>query len=328
MLQFRWQDLNLFIPRRNRKSKSDMAENIVEKINNLKKKKNAIILVHNYQPAEVQEIADFTGDSLDLSRKAAGTSADVIVFCGVFFMAETAAILSPQKTVLLPDKTAGCPMADMITAKQLAELKAKYPDAVIVCYVNSPAGVKAMSDYCCTSSNAVDIVDSIDTKNRIIFVPDKNLGQVVSERTGRDLILWPGYCPTHVFATAEDIKKIQAAHPDAVTLAHPECPKPVRDCADELLSTGQMLRFAKNSGKKEFIIATEIGIIYTLKKQNPEKVFYAASEKFVCPNMKKITLEKVLFALEDNKFIIKVPQDIAERARRALDKMVAVLPKG
>ena len=303
-------------------------QDVIEKINTLKKKKNAIILAHNYQPGEIQDIADFTGDSLDLSRRAAAASADVIVFCGVLFMAETAAILSPKKTVLLPDKTAGCPMADMITAKQLSELKKKYPDSVVVCYVNSPAEVKAISDYCCTSSNAVDIVNSIEPRKKIIFVPDKNLGQVVSERTARNLVLWPGYCPTHVFATAEDIKKVQTAHPDAVTLAHPECPKPVRDCADELLSTGQMLRYAKKSDKKEFIIATEIGIIYTLEKQNPEKVFYPASGKFVCPNMKKITLEKVLFALEDNKFVIKVPQDVAEKAKSALDKMIAVLPKG
>jgi quinolinate synthase len=303
-------------------------QDVIEKINTLKKKKNAIILAHNYQPGEIQDIADFTGDSLDLSRRAAAASADVIVFCGVLFMAETAAILSPKKTVLLPDKTAGCPMADMITAKQLSELKKKYPDSVVVCYVNSPAEVKAISDYCCTSSNAVDIVNSIEPQKKIIFVPDKNLGQVVSERTARNLVLWPGYCPTHVFATAEDIKKVQTAHPDAVTLAHPECPKPVRDCADELLSTGQMLRYAKKSDKKEFIIATEIGIIYTLEKQNPEKIFYPASGKFVCPNMKKITLEKVLFALEDNKFVIKVPQDVAEKAKKALDKMIAVLPKG
>lgn len=303
-------------------------QDVIEKINTLKKKKNAIILAHNYQPGEIQDIADFTGDSLDLSRRAAAASADVIVFCGVLFMAETAAILSPKKTVLLPDKTAGCPMADMITAKQLSELKKKYPDSVVVCYVNSPAEVKAISDYCCTSSNAVDIVNSIEPQKKIIFVPDRNLGQVVSEKTARNLVLWPGYCPTHVFATAEDIKKVQTAHPDAVTLAHPECPKPVRDCADELLSTGQMLRYAKKSDKKEFIIATEIGIIYTLKKQNPEKVFYPASGKFVCPNMKKITLEKVLFALEDNKFVIKVPQDVAEKAKKALDKMIAVLPKG
>jgi quinolinate synthase len=305
-----------------------MSENIVDKINNLKKKKNAVILAHNYQLGEIQDIADFTGDSLELSRKAADTSADIIVFCGVLFMAETASILSPRKTVLLPDKNAGCPMADMITVAQLEELKQKNPDAVVVCYVNSSADVKAISDYCCTSSNAVDVVNSIDAEKKIIFVPDKNLGQVVKERTGRDIVLWPGYCPTHVFATADDVKKIQAAHPAAIMLAHPECHKSVRDCADELLSTGQMLKFVRTSDEKEFIIATEIGIIYTLKKQNPGKTFYPASEKFICPNMKKITLEKVLFSLEDNKYIIKVPDETAQKAKKALDRMVAVLPKG
>lgn len=305
-----------------------MALGIIEKIEDIKKKRNAVILSHNYQSAEIQDIADFTGDSLELSRKAAQTSADVIVFCGVLFMAETASILSPDKTVLLPDKTAGCPMADMITAKQLGELKGKYPDAVVVSYVNSSAEVKALSDYCCTSSNAVDVVNSIDKKKKIIFVPDKNLGQVVMEKTGRDLVLWPGYCPTHIFATADEVKKIQALHPAAVTLAHPECPKPVRNCADELLSTGQILKYVKASDKKEFIIATEIGIIHTLKKQNPDKIFYPASGKFICPNMKKITLEKVLFSLEDNKYVIKVPKDIVQKARKALDRMVAVLPKG
>ncbi len=305
-----------------------MFDNIVEKINNLKKKKNAVILAHNYQPGEIQGIADFTGDSLELSRKAADTSADIIVFCGVLFMAETASILSPQKTVLLPDKNAGCPMADMITAAQLEELKRKYLDALVVCYVNSPAEVKAISDYCCTSSNAVDVANSLDASKKIIFVPDKNLGQVVKQRTGRDMVLWPGYCPTHIFATADDVKKIQAAHPVAILLAHPECPEPVRNCADELLSTGQMLKYIRTSDKKEFIIATEIGIIHTLKKQNPDKTFYPASEKFICPNMKKITLEKALFSLEDNKYIVKVPDDIAQKARKALDRMIAVLPKG
>ncbi|OHB56732.1 MAG: quinolinate synthase [Planctomycetes bacterium RBG_13_44_8b] len=303
-----------------------MTQIIIEKINNLKKKRNAIILAHNYQSGEIQDIADFTGDSLELSRRAADNSADIIVFCGVLFMAETASILSPNKTVLLPDKTAGCPMADMITAEQLAELKGKHPAAVVVCYVNSSAEVKAISDYCCTSSNAVDVVNSIKADKQILFVPDKNLGQFVKEKTNRDIILWPGYCPTHIFATAEDVKKIQAAHPAAITLAHPECPKPVRDCADEILSTGQMLKFVKNSSKTEFIIATEIGIIHTLKKQNPQKTFCPASAKFICPNMKKITLEKVLFALEDNKYVIKVPDDIAARARKALDRMVETLP--
>lgn len=305
-----------------------MAVNIIEKINILRKKRNAIILAHNYQTGEVQDIADFTGDSLELSRKAADNKADVIVFCGVLFMAETASILSPNKTVLLPDKNAGCPMADMIDAKQLAELKQQHPDAVVVCYVNSTAEVKAISDYCCTSSNAAEVVKAIDPNKKIIFVPDKNLGQVVKERTGRDMVLWPGYCPTHHFASAEDIKQNKALHPQAIILAHPECPKPVRDIADILLSTGQMLKYALTSDKKEFIIATEIGIIHTLQKQNPGKKFYPASERFVCPNMKKITLEKILFSLEDNKYIIKVPDEIAGKARVALERMVAVLPKG
>jgi quinolinate synthase len=304
-----------------------MAEKIIEKINTLKKKKNAIILAHNYQIGEVQDIADVCGDSLELSRKAADNNADVIVFCGVLFMAETASILSPNKTVLLPDKNAGCPMADMIDAKQLTELKAKYPDAVVVCYVNSSAEVKAISDYCCTSSNAVDVVNAIDADKKIIFVPDKNLGQVVKERTGRDMVLWPGYCPTHHHASAEDLNKTKALHPGAMVLAHPECPVEVRKSSELLLSTGQMLKYVKNSDKKEFIITTEIGIIHTLKKQNPEKTFYPASERFVCPNMKKITLEKILFAMEDNKYVIKVPDEIAVKARRALERMVAVLPK-
>ncbi|MCE5340513.1 MAG: quinolinate synthase NadA [Planctomycetaceae bacterium] len=305
-----------------------MADKIIEKINTLKKKKNAIILAHNYQIGEVQDIADVCGDSLELSRKAANNNADVIVFCGVLFMAETASILSPNKTVLLPDKNAGCPMADMIDAKQLTELKAKYPDAVVVCYVNSSAEVKAISDYCCTSSNAVDVVNAIDADKKIIFVPDKNLGQVVKERTGRDIVLWLGYCPTHHHASAEDLQKTKSTYPDAMVLAHPECPVEIRNCADLLLSTGQMLNYVKNSDRREFIITTEVGIIHTLKKQNPEKVFYPASERFVCPNMKKITLEKILFALEDNKYVIKVPDEIADKARGALERMVAVVPKG
>jgi quinolinate synthase len=303
-------------------------EDLKTKIQKLKQQKNAVILAHNYQIGEVQDIADFCGDSLELSRKAADCDADIIVFCGVKFMAETAAILSPQKKVLLPDKMAACPMADMINAEQLTDLKEKHSDAVVVCYVNSTAEVKALSDYCCTSSNAVDVVNSIEPDKEIIFVPDRNLGQVVKDRTGRDMILWPGYCPTHIFATDDDIKRTQKEHPGAITLAHPECPKPVRDCADVLLSTGQMLKYVKQSDSMEFIIATEIGIIHMLKKQNPGKFFYPANEKFVCPNMKKITLEKILFSLEDEKYVITVPKEIADKARMALDRMIAVLPKG
>ncbi|MCD4831923.1 MAG: quinolinate synthase NadA [Anaerohalosphaeraceae bacterium] len=301
---------------------------IIEKIQRLKNEQNAVILAHNYQPGEIQDLADFTGDSLELSRKAAKCKAEKIVFCGVLFMAETASILSPEKAVLLPEIAAGCPMADMINAEQLTELKNKYPDAVVVCYVNSTAEVKALSNYCCTSSNAIAVVSAIETGRQIIFVPDKNLGAFVKERTGRDIILWPGYCPTHVVSTATEVQSVQRAHPEAITLAHPECCPEVRGCADELLSTSEMLRFAEENDAKEFIIATERGIIHTLKKLCPDKNFYLAAEKFICPNMKKITLEKVLFSLEDNKYVIKVPEEIAEKARLALDRMISILPKG
>ncbi|MHC4313355.1 MAG: quinolinate synthase NadA [Planctomycetota bacterium] len=296
-----------------------MSEKIIEQIKKL-------ILAHNYQPAEIQDLADFTGDSLGLSIKAAETDADIIVFCGVLFMAETAAILSPDKTILLPDKHAGCPMADMITAEQLLDLKHKHPDALVVCYVNSSARVKAESDYCCTSANAVEIVDSLPKDKQIIFVPDKNLGQFVIERTARDLILWPGYCHVHVVITEEDIKNAKAEHPDAIVLAHPECTEPVKAVSDQLLSTGQMLRFVADSETKRFIIATEVGIIHALKKQNPRAEFIPATKGAVCPNMKKITLEKVLWSLEELQYKVTVPQDIRIKARKALDMMVEILP--
>ncbi|MGA2069828.1 MAG: quinolinate synthase NadA [Sedimentisphaerales bacterium] len=303
-----------------------MNEQLIKKIKELKTERNAIILAHNYQPGEIQDIADFTGDSLALSIRAAATDADVIVFCGVKFMAETAAILSPGKTVLLPDKNAGCPMADMITGEQLRELKRKHPDALVVCYVNSSAEVKAESDYCCTSANAVEVVESLPKDKKIIFVPDQHLGRFVIERTGREMILWPGYCTTHAFITEDDIKKARDAHPGAVVMAHPECTEPVKAVSDKLLSTGQMLKFAKQSDAKKFIVATETGIIHTLKKENPDKEFYPVTNRAVCPNMKRITLDKVLWSLEDMHYKITVPADIAARAKNALEKMVAILP--
>ena len=303
-----------------------MNKQLLEKIKQLKDMRNAVILAHNYQPGEVQDIADFCGDSLGLSIKAAETDAEVIVFCGVQFMAETAAILSPEKTVLLPDKSAGCPLADMITAEQLRQLKQEHPDALVVCYVNSSAEVKAESDYCCTSSNAVEIVNSIPKDKRIIFVPDQHLGRFVIEKTGRDLLLWPGYCWVHVVITEEDIKNAKAKYPDAVAMAHPECTEPVKELSDAILSTGQMLKYAKESGAKRFIVATETGMIYPLKKQNPDAEFIAASDRAICPNMKKITLEKVLWSLEDMQHEIAVPKEIATKANRALDKMVEILP--
>lgn len=303
-----------------------MSERLLEKIERLKKERNAVILAHNYQPGEIQDIADFCGDSLGLSIKAAETDAEVIVFCGVQFMAETAAILSPQKAVLLPDKYAGCPLADMITAEQLRELKQQNPGAMVVCYVNSSAEVKAQSDYCCTSANAVEIVNSLPKDKKIIFVPDQHLGEFTAERTGRELVLWPGYCVSHVAITEEDIKNAKAKYPDAIVMAHPECTEPVKKLSDQMLSTSQMLKFARQSTVKRFIIATEIGIIYPLGKQNPGVEFIAASNRAICPNMKKITLEKVVWSLEDMRYKIAVPDEIRIRAKKALDRMVEILP--
>jgi len=304
-----------------------MSNKLIEKIEQLKQDSNAVILAHNYQPAEIQDLADFCGDSLGLSIKAAETDADVIVFCGVQFMAETAAILSPEKTVLLPDKFAGCPLADMITAEQLSELKQQHPDALVVCYVNSSAGVKAESDYCCTSANAVEIVNSLPKDKPIIFVPDRHLGRFVAEKTGRDLVLWPGYCHVHVVITEEDINNAKAKYPDAIVMAHPECTEPVRELADEIFSTSQMLKFTEKSTAKRFIVATETGMLHPLKKQNPQAEFIPAAERAICPNMKKITLEKVLWSFEDMHYKITVPDEIRIKAKKALDRMVEILPR-
>jgi len=297
-------------------------KDLIEHIRQLKADRHAVILAHNYQPAEIQDLADFTGDSLGLSIQASKTDADLIVFCGVRFMAETAAILCPDKTVLLPEPDAGCPMADMIDAGQLRQLKAQYPDAIVVCYVNSTAEVKAESDYCCTSANAVELVRSLPADRRIIFVPDQNLGQHTATLTGRQLILWPGYCRSHVVITAKDISDAKARFPDAVVMVHPECTEPVRRMADYVLSTGQMLRLVNDGAAKTYIVGTETGIIHPLKKANPAARYIPASERAVCPNMKKITLEKVLWALEDFKHRISVPEPIASRARHSLEWMI------
>jgi quinolinate synthase len=299
---------------------------LLNKIGQLREQRHAVILAHNYQPAEIQDLADFCGDSLGLSVQASQTDAEVIVFCGVRFMAETAAILSPEKTVLMPEPDAGCPMADMITAEQLRELKAAHPDALVVCYVNSSAEVKAESDYCCTSANAVEVVRSLPADRKILFVPDQHLGRFVQERTGRDLVLWPGYCSTHVLIAEDDIQKAREAYPDAVVMAHPECSEPVKALSDELLSTGQMLKFVKTSSAGRFIVATEIGILHALKKVRPDAEFVAASARGICPNMKKTTLDKLVASLENLQYEVTVPPEIAERARRALDRMVEVLP--
>jgi len=295
---------------------------LLEEIQRLKAKHNAVILAHNYQVPDVQDLADFTGDSLELARKANEVTADVIVFCGVHFMAETAAILNPDKKVLLPDSTAGCPMADMLTGEQLREFKAKHPGAKTVCYVNSTAEVKAESDCCCTSGNAVKIVAHY-ADDEVLFVPDQHLGSVVEERLGRKLVLWPGYCPTHARMNPQDILNLKEAHPGSVAIAHPECPKPIRVVSDEILSTGQMCAFALQSDAKEFIVATEEGLLHRLRKENPNKVFHRVSPFAICPNMKKITLEKVLFSLRDLAPVITVEEPIASQARKSIEQMLA-----
>ncbi len=303
-----------------------MSKDYLQTIEQLKGQQKAIILAHNYQPPGVQDLADFCGDSLELSRKAADTDAELIVFCGVEFMAETAAILSPEKTVVLPDKHAGCPMADMITAQQLKDLKKQHPGAVVVCYVNSSAEVKAQSDYCCTSANALEVVKSLPQDKPVIFVPDQHLGRFVAEQTGRELILWPGYCPCHVVITEQHIKKAKAGHPGALVLAHPECSEQVKDAADHILSTSQMLRLTRTCDADEFIIATEVGMIYPLQKENPEKTFIPASESALCRNMKKITIDKIIRSMQELEYKISLPKPVITNAKKSLDRMVEILP--
>jgi quinolinate synthase len=299
-------------------------DDLAEKIRELKKKREAIILAHNYQLPEVQEVADFCGDSLELSRKAAKTEARVVVFCGVHFMAETASILCPDKKIIVPDINAGCPMADMISVNDLKRLKREHPDAVAVGYVNTSAAVKAELDYCCTSTNAVAVINALTDAKEIIFVPDKYLADFVSKQTDRRLIFWNGFCPTHVRILPEDIKRERHFHPEAKVIVHPECLASVVALADAALSTSQMSKFAKETAAKEIIIGTEVGLIYRLKKDNPTKEFYPASERAVCPNMKRTTQEKILWALEELKEEVRVPDEIRIRAKKAIDRMLEI----
>jgi quinolinate synthase len=301
----------------------DLNDELPKKILDLKFKRKAVILAHNYELGEVQDIADFVGDSLELSQKAAKTDADVIVFCGVHFMAETASILCPDKTVLLPDMNAGCPMANMITAPKLIEKKKELPGSTVVCYVNSSAEVKAESDVCCTSANAVKVVQSVDSQD-ILFVPDQYLGHYVSTQTNKRISFWPGYCPTHARIRPEDILRVKAEHPKALVLVHPECRPEVISLADQVLSTGGMMRFARSATAGEMIIGTELGIIYRLRKENPGKTFFPASEQAICPRMKLITLEKILWALEEMSPEVKVPEPVRIRAIKAVDRMLAI----
>jgi len=303
---------------------SNRESTLVDRILNLKEKRNAIILAHNYQLGEVQDIADFVGDSLELSQKAAGTEADVIVFCGVHFMAETASILCPDKTVLLPDSHAGCPMADMATAEDLRLRKQELPDATVVCYVNSTAAVKAESDFCCTSANAVKVIESINHAGHVLFVPDQYLGHFVGTKTGMKMTLWPGYCPTHSRIQPEDITRLRREYPKAIVMVHPECHPEVISLADEVLSTGGMCRYVRETKAEDIIVGTEIGIIHRLRKESPGKRFIPVSEQAVCPRMKLINLEKILWSLEDMAPIVKVPEDIRLKAKRSVDRMLAV----
>ncbi|MBU4252596.1 MAG: quinolinate synthase NadA [Candidatus Omnitrophica bacterium] len=298
---------------------------LVNKIKELKKKRNAIILAHNYQLPEVQDIADFRGDSLELSRIAAKTEAEVIVFCGVYFMAETASILSPDKLVIMPDVSAGCPMANMMNADDLRKLKREHPGAVAVGYVNTSAAVKAELDYCCTSTNAVAIVNALKNEKEIIFVPDKYLADYVSKKSGRKLVSWHGFCPTHVKILPEDLKREKKFHPQAKVMVHPECLASVVALADAVLSTSQMAKYASQDPAKEFIVGTESGLIYRLKQDNPTKEFYLASERAVCPNMKRTTQEKVLWALEELKDEVRVSEEIRKKARLAIERMLKII---
>lgn len=296
---------------------------MINEILALKKKRHAIILAHNYQVPSVQDVADKIGDSLELSRAAASLDEDVIIFCGVDFMAETAAILSPQKTVVLPQRGAWCPMAHMITPEQLRELKELYPDAAVVCYVNSTAEIKAESDICCTSANGVQVVNSLK-ESQVIFVPDRNLAAYVARHTRKQIIPWDGYCYVHDNFTSNEIMAARALHPKAEVLVHPECRPEVIDRADFVYSTAGMARHVRSSAAREFIIGTEVGMIYRLVKENPGKAFFSLSESAICQNMKKTNLEDVLRALQTLETRVSVPEDIASRARRSIERMLAV----
>jgi quinolinate synthase len=281
-------------------------------------------LVHNYQPPQIQDVADHLGDSLDLSRLAQRIDQRVIIFCGVHFMAETAAILSPDKRVILPEPTAGCPMADMLSVEDLLELKQEHEGAAVVMYVNSTAEVKAHTDICCTSANAIRVIWTFPPDRKIIFGPDRYLGGWVQQKTGRDMIIWQGYCPSHQMIIARQIEELKAQLPDAVVMVHPEVNPEVARLADEVLGTGGMIRYAGSSEARSFIVGTETGMIYRLQKLYPDKRFVAASRHATCPNMKKITLEKIVTSLETMEPVITVPPPIADRARESILRMVEI----
>ena len=299
-------------------------DQLQSEIRELVGKRRAVLLAHNYQRDEIQEIADHTGDSLGLSRIAASSNAEVIVFCGVHFMAESAAILAPERTVLLPRPEAGCPMADMITPEDVEEMRRRYPGGTVVAYVNTSAAVKARSDICCTSANAVKVVLSLPkSENPIIMIPDQNLARYVASQVDRKIVWWDGFCPIHHRYRAEDVLKVKRLYPEAVFVAHPECRPEVLELADHITSTSGMYRFARETGAKEVIIGTEKGVLYRMRGESPDKTFIPLSEEMICPNMKLTTLEDVRDALATMAPVVKVPEDIRIRAVMALDRMLA-----
>ena len=298
-------------------------EELKREVRRLLRERNAILLAHNYQRDEIQEIADLRGDSLGLSQEASRTDADIIVFCGVHFMAESASILSPQKKVILPRMDAGCPMADMITAEQLKREKEKRPGVPVVAYVNTSAEVKAMSDICCTSANAVRVVESLDS-DRVYMVPDRNLAHYIQRFTRKRLEWWDGFCPTHDRLTPEEVLRAKEENPGSVFVCHPECRPEVIDLADHVCSTSGMYRFARSTSAKTIIVGTEMGILWRLKRENPDKKFILPSKKLICPNMKLISLEDVIESLREMKNIVTVPEDVREKAMVALKRMLEV----
>lgn len=299
-------------------------QEMINEINRLKKEKKAIILAHYYQISEVQDIADFIGDSLELSRRAAETDANIIVFCGVRFMAESAKIFSPNKKVLLPVYNAGCPMADMIDVDQLRMLKKEYPNSPVVCYINSPAEVKAESDICCTSSNAIKIVKSIDS-DKVLFIPDQNLGNYVAKHVPeKDIICWKGFCITHCRVRSDELYMVRRHMGEIKILVHPECNPDVVEKADFVGSTAQIIKYVNKSNEKKFVIGTEMGILHSLRKQNPNKEFYLLSSSLICTNMKKTRLKDIYTALRDEIYEIKIDKNIMKAARNSLEMMLKI----
>lgn len=303
--------------------KEEQNRELRERLEQLKKERNAIILAHYYQRDEIQEVADFRGDSFLLAQKAAETDAEVIVFCGVHFMGESAKILAPNKTVIIPDERAGCPMADMVNVEGLRKLKAQHPNAKVVTYINSSAEIKAETDICCTSSNAVKVIESLDAEE-IIWVPDKNLGHYVQEKTGKNLIIWEGYCNTHDMLTVKDVVEMKAKYPNAAFVVHPECRPEVVEMGDFVGSTTALIDYCKNSAHTEFIVGTEDGTGYQLRKDSPNKAFHFATKYLVCPNMKVNNLKKLVKCLETMQPQIYVPPQVAERAKLSLERMLQV----